>query len=368
MSAVRPLEASDIDAVTALYYRILRHESSPPPRSLCNYMREFYLDGPYRETDIPALVHVDDDGRISGFVGVHTVPFMHEGKRLRAAFCGALMVDDYKTNPLGGARLLKAFFDGPQDISFSETANVVSQSMWEKLRGNVLTGYSMEWFRVFRPSGFGLAFASDKLRALRWLFPVARRVDTFLTSKAGKNNPGIYIATTPPGGLVTEETDRAAFADLVRQFSQSSAIYPDWSNDYLDHVLETAVDKPGFGQPVMAVVRTKSGEAIGAFLYHHKPGGIGRVLQVMAKPGQCGTVLDRLFADALSRGCVGLRGRTSPEIMEAAPGRSMSFLTVTSTVIHARNPDVAEPFLKGDCFLTGLSGERWNRFFGTEFK
>lgn len=368
MTAVRPLEASDIDAVTALYYRILRRESSPPPRSLCNYMREFYLDGPFRETDIPALVHVGEDGNITGFVGVHTVPFMHEGKRLRAAFCGALMVDDHKANPLAGARLLKAFFDGPQDISFSETANAVAQSMWEKLRGDVLTGYSMEWFRIFRPSGFCLAFAADKLRLLRWLAPVARRVDAFLVSKATKNNLGIYIATTPVGGLVTEELDRATFAEQVRKFSQSRAIYPDWSDGYLEHVLDTALDKPGFGEPVMAVVRTRSGEAVGAFLYHYKPGGIGRVLKIMAKPKHCGTVLDLLFADALSRGCVGLRGRTSPDIMEAAPGRAMSFATITSTVIHARNPEIAEPFLKGDCFLTGLSGERWNRFFGTEFK
>lgn len=112
----------------------------------------------------------------------------------------------------------------------------------------------------------------------------------------------------------------------------------------------------------------KSGEPIGAFLYHLKSGGIGRVLQVMASPGRLGPVLDLMFAHALEHDAVGLRGRTSPELIEAATGRSMIMATVSSTVIHARDPSVAEPFLAGDCMLTGLAGERWNRFFGGDFE
>jgi len=368
MRTVRPFVAADVAAVTKLYYRILRNKGHAPPQRLHDYMRSFYLDGLFRDAHIPSLVHTTDDGRISGFVGVHVVPYLLDGKRLRAAFCGALMVEDHAVDPMAGARLLKSFLDGPQDLSFSETANAVSQSMWEKLRGNVLTAYSMEWFRVLRPSGFSLALASEKIPFLGGLKPLTRMVDARLASKAGANSLGIHVNAPAQAGLATTETDRQTFADQVRQFSEDCAARPDWSGGYLEHVLETALDKPGFGKPVMAVVRTKSGEPVGAFLYHVKPGGIGRALQVMAKPKHCGTVLERLFADALARGAVGLRGRISPEILEAAPGRSLGFATVSSTVIHSRNPEFTAPFLAGDCFLTGLAGERWNHFFGNDFK
>lgn len=108
MSEVRPLSVNEIEAVTALYLRVLRRSSSPPTRALVDYFRSFYLDGPFRDTDIPALVHVNDDGRVSGFVGVHCVPYLVGGSRIRAAFCGALMSEDHETDPLAGARLLKA--------------------------------------------------------------------------------------------------------------------------------------------------------------------------------------------------------------------------------------------------------------------
>ncbi len=138
MSEVRPLAADDIAAVTALYYRILRKGKTTPPAALAAYFRAFYLDGPYRDPEIPALVHVNDDGRVNGFVGVHSVPYLLGERRLRAAFCGALMSEDHESDPLAGARLLKAFISGPQDVSLSETANVISETMWTKLRGKAI--------------------------------------------------------------------------------------------------------------------------------------------------------------------------------------------------------------------------------------
>lgn len=54
-------------------------------------MRGFHLDGPLREADIPSLVHVNDMGRPTGFIGEHTVPFRIGSRRVRAAFCSALL-------------------------------------------------------------------------------------------------------------------------------------------------------------------------------------------------------------------------------------------------------------------------------------
>lgn len=365
MSEVRPLSAEDIGAVTALYYRILRHSTAAPPAALSAYFRAFYLDGPYRDPDIPALVHVTDDGRVNGFVGVHSVPYLLGERRLRAAFCGALMSEDHESDPLAGARLLKAFVSGPQDVSLSETANVISETMWTKLRGKTIPGYSFEWFRIFRPAGFAAALGGEKSRLVKHLAPIARLFDAKLS---GKPSLGRFAPAPAPAGLIIEDADFSSFAEAIRKFSAAKQARPDWDHGYLDHVLANAVIKPAYGQAHMGLVKTKSGEPIGAFLYHLKPGGIGRVLQVMATPGRLGPVLDLMFAHALDHGAVGLRGRSSPELIEAATGRSMIMATISSTVVHAKDPSIAEAFISGDSMLTGLAGERWNRFFGGDFE
>lgn len=361
MSEVRPLSAKDIEAVAALYGRILRGSKVPPAQALETYFRTFYLDGPFRDADIPALVHVNDVGRVTGFVGVHTVPYIIGEQRLRAAFCGALMSEDHSADPLAGARLMKAFINGPQDISLSETANVISENIWSRLRGQTIPGYSFEWFRVFRPLGFVNAFASEKASFLRAFAPLTSLIDRRLSGGSNflRFEPGPALA-----GLTVEDTDPAGFALAVRVLSKEKRARPDWDDGYLEHVLANAVIKPAFGQAHLGLVKTKGGEPVGVFLYHLKPGGIGRVLQLMAMPGRLNTVLDLLFTHALDHGAVGLRGRSSPELMDAATGRSMIMATISSTVIHARDPAVIAPFLEGDCVLTGLAGERWNRFFG----
>ncbi|MCD2172510.1 hypothetical protein [Rhizobium sp. C4] len=365
MSEVRPLSADDVGAVTALYYRILRHSKAPPPAALSAYFRAFYLDGPYRDPDIPALVHVADNGHVNGFVGIHSVPYLLGERRLRAAFCGALMSEDHESDPLAGARLLKAFVSGPQDISLSETANVISETMWTKLRGRTIPGYSFEWFRVFRPAGFAAALAGEKAALARHLAPITRFIDGKLS---GRPSLGRFSPATAPAALTVDDADFASFADAVRKLSADKQARPDWENGYLDHVLANAVIKPAYGQAHMGLVKTKSGEPIGAFLYHLKWDGIGRVLQVMAIPGRLGPVLDLMFAHALEHGAAGLRGRSSPDLIEAATGRYMIMATISSTVIHAKDPALTEPFLSGNCMLTGLAGERWNRFFGGDFE
>lgn len=364
MSDVRPLSATDIEAVAALYCRVLRRSKAAPTPALVSYFRTFYLDGPFRDADIPALVHVNDEGRVSGFVGVHSVPYIVGGQHLRAAFCGALMSEDQGADPLAGARLMKAFINGPQDISISETANVISETIWSRLRGRTIPGYSFEWFRIFRPLGFMNAFAGEKASVFQTIAPVARLLDG---RGPGSSNLLRFAPLPTPAGLTVEDAEPEHFASAIETLSAGKQARPDWQNGYLDHVLANAMMKPAFGKAHLGLVETKGGEPIGAFLYHLKPDGIGRVLQVLATPGRYGIVLDLLFAHALENGAVGLRGRSSPEIIEAATGRSMIMATISSTVIHAREPATLEPFMSGDCMLTGLAGERWNRFFGGDF-
>jgi hypothetical protein len=367
VSLVRPFAAADLSQVATLYKHTLLNQEGTPSAALRDYFRSFYLDGPFRHADMPSLVHLDDRGAVSAFIGVHTVPYLIGDRPIRAAFCGALMSREEDRDPMAGARLLKAFLAGPQDVSMSETAIAVTQAMWAKLRGSTIPGYSLDWFRILRPAGFAHALANRKLPALAALSPLSRMADRLLGRRREASTLVALLPEPAPAGLTTTDAGLDEFAALMRRTSANVTARPDWDNGYLEHVLETARHKPAYGAPVVMVVRTRSGEALGGFFYHLGAGGIGRVLQIAAMPGHGGTVLDRLFADAHERGAAGLRGRSQPWLIEASTSRQMIFATNAASVIHTRDPAIGAPFMAGDCVLNGLAGESWNGLFGGGF-
>jgi hypothetical protein len=178
MSDIRPLTTADIAAVAGLFQKIFRNGDRAPPLALVDYLRHLYLEAPGYDPEIAPLVYVNDSGCISGFVGVNALPMSYKGRRVRAAICGALMVEGRESDPMAGARLLKAFLAGPQDLSFSETASEVSTQMWTRLRGIVLPQYSLDWVRVIQPASFSLSVASNRIKPARLAAPFARAIDS----------------------------------------------------------------------------------------------------------------------------------------------------------------------------------------------
>lgn len=368
MSQIRALEAADIPAVAMMFQRVLRNDTSAPPASLIDYMRHFYLDAPGLGDGIHSLVHIDGAGRVSGFVGVHALPMTFNGRNLRAAICGSLMVEDRDTDPMAGARLLKVFLDGPQDLSFSETANEVATQLWTRLRGVVLPQYSLDWVRVIRPSGFTLDLVAGRVAGI--LGPVTTAFDGLFRRRM---KPGERRWTAVPADgtgqkpLRTTEIKSAEFAGLFEPLASQFALRPDWKEAQLDRILADAMLKPDLGDLVFASVASPSGAEIGAFAYYAKPGRIGRVLQVLARPGQAGHVIDCLVDDAAARGLCGLRGRTQPALMEAMLGRRIAFVPVASTVVHSRDAELLRAMTDSQAFLNGVAGEQWSRLIGGRF-
>jgi hypothetical protein len=129
-------------------------------------------------------------------------------------------------------------------------------------------------------------------------------------------------------------------------------------------IIEEASDKPAYGKPVFASVASRKGTIVGAFLYHLRPGRIGHVLQVLARPNQVGAVLDCLIDHATSNGAVGLRGRTQPALMESMLGRRIIFVSTSATVVHSRQPEIVEALRRSEGFVNGMAGELWSRLSG----
>lgn len=371
MSEVRPLLAADLPAVAGLFQRTFRDGRTPPPPALETYLRRLYLDAPVCDPDIASLVHVAGEGGISGFVGVNVLPMRYGPRPLRAAICGSLMVDPRANDPMAGARLLRAFLAGPQDISFSETANALSTQMWTRLRGVPLPQYSLDWLRVISPSAFMLDLASRRVGAARVLGPLARGLDRYLRGRMQENElrwTGVPAAWTSKAGLKVTDIDQAGFAALVEPLTRQFLLRPDWSEEQLAHIIAEAAQKPDYGAAMFASVSSPNGALIGAFLYHVQPGRIARVLQVLAIPGQAGPVIDCLIGHAAQRGASGLRGRTQPALLAAMLGRRVAFTQPASTVVHSRDEALVNAFLSAQGFFNGLAGEHWNRLAGWRFE
>lgn len=370
MSKIRPFEPDDCDTVAALFQKMLRHRELPPPPQLASYFRSLFLDSPGCDPEITSLVHLNAEGVLSGFIGVNALPMTFHGTSIRAGICGTLMVEARENDPMAGARLMRAFLSGPQDVSFSETASEVAGQMWARLRGVVLPQYSLEWIRIIRPAAFALDVSASRFKALRLLQPLAGGFDLLARKRiepGGRNWAGVAADITAPAGLTVSPIDAAGFAKLMDPLTAQFSLRPDWADGQLAHIIDDANQKQDYGVPVMAIVTARGGSPIGAFFYHIRRGGLARVLQVLALPRQAGPVIDCLIADAVSRGAVGLRGRTQPALLEAMLTRRVAFVQAASTVVHSRDDDLVRAMRMSDGFFNGLAGEQWCRLFGDRF-
>lgn len=370
MTEIRPLRADDIGELARLFQITFRNPRLAPPPTLITYLRQLYLEMPGFEPEIQSLVHEDDRGAITGFIGVNVLPMQYEERKLRAAVCGSFMVKDHTADPMAGARLLRAFLAGSQDISFSETASEVSTRMWTSLRGIALPSYSLDWVRVTRPASFMVSLAGGALKPLRFTAPLARCFDRFYCGRMTPDRMrwvGVPAVGPSQGGLSVSQIDRAQFAALIEPLTRHYPLRPDWREAQLDAILADAEQKIDYGDAVFCQVVTSSGAIVGAFFYHLKPGEIARVLQILARPGQTGAVVDCLIGDVASRGAGGLRGRIQPDLMEVMLGRRISFTHLASTVVHSHDAALMEACRAGKVFFNGLAGENWMRLMGDRF-
>ncbi len=358
-AGVVPFADTHLHAVAGMFTRTFRGGTSGSGPALRQTIAELFLERDAANTDIPSLVHVTADGRVNGFLGVHVAAFDCAGAPVRVAFCGSLMAASPETDPFVGAKLLRRFLAGPQDISASESANAISQGLWTRLRGTVLPENSLEWMRVLRPAAFGLAAAGHARPALRHLAPLTRPLD-ILARRFGA------FSAPQPGTCSDEEGDSATMGALLERFSADAVLRPDWAAIDLGRRFADARQKARYG-PMQARIVRRGTTAIGLFVYHAQPGGIAHVLDIAAAPGQLPAVVDHLFAHAHARGLAGLRGRTRPDLLEALMTRRCHFSHRAATVITSRDPALMARIRSGRLVINGLAGENWMPLIGHDF-
>ncbi|MGO4574242.1 hypothetical protein [Microvirga sp. 2TAF3] len=372
MSEIRPLTAADVPAVADLFQRVILKQTAPAPHTLSDYLMSLFLEAPDQDPEIRSQIYVKPGGSVTGFMGALALPMSLNGTPLRAAIGSCLMVDGHADDPVAGARLLRTFLSGPQDISLGETASDITDSMWRKLRGIVLPSYSLDWFRLINPAGFLVELLANRSAAARSLSPLARFLDRWARRRA--SGPELRWSSVPirsdishTGFLTDSEIDDEVLYELIPRFTASFSLHPRWSQEGLRRILKDAAEKKKYGRMTRRMVTMRDGTPVGAFIYHGDPGRIGHVLQVLATPGHAGSVVDHLIGHAAESGLVALQGRTQPALLDAMLTRRCAFTHRCSTVVHSRNPALLKPFLTGDAFFNGLAGEAWTRLIGDDW-
>lgn len=362
MSLIRAATSGDAEEISNLFWKSFRDGAQGKTDELSAYLKALYLNSE-ATPGISSLVH-DDNGRVTGFLGVYPVPMLFKQRPVTAAICGSIAVLDPQKDPMVGARLVKSFLNGPQDLSLSETANKISYALWTGSGGSALLDYSMKWHRPIFPLGYALHMVSERSSFVRRLLPVMRpvaklfdRIGQVLTSRKIETASPVDAPTSGALEAVDREEFVSIYHDLTRHFDPRPAM----ERDQLVAMLSDATQKPALGEFFLKRVKGKNGRPVGAVAYHYAAGGVMHILQMLARRKAEPEVLDTLIEHARELGAVGIIGRTQPHFLLAMQGRKIYFLVHDWTVVHARDKDLVAAYQSGKGFANGLVGEYWNR-------
>lgn len=318
------------------------------------FMQAVMLDHPWADPEIPSLVAVDDDERVVGLIAAHVRRIRFEDRRLRAAVCSHFVVDRQHRSGPTGLRLLRQLFSQPQDLTYSDTATETVSRMWAHLGGGDDAYRSFEWMQVFRPASWVSELVRRRLSGKsvdRQLTPVG----AIPFHAAGSRITG----RTEPDTLATRTEQLTAAAlmphldTLVRGWSlrlDYDAAYLDWVFPALEHRAAATVVR----RLVFAGDRP-----IGWFAYLLKPGGCGRVVQLVASERNAGAVLAALFEDARERGSVALSGRAERSFDEALRARVIVLGYGDRFVWHSGDRALNAAIPSRASLLSRLDGEWW---------
>jgi hypothetical protein len=352
VSQIRPIELDDLGQVTALYERTMRSGSGTPPPGLAPYFERTLLDYPWADPDIPSVVFEAGDNRILGFMGSHVRRLRIDERPIRMA-CTGTLVTDPRERQLGiGARLMRTYLSGPQDLTITDGATNVVHEMWVRLGGHALHPGSIVWTRLFRPwravgdMWLELRGKERLRRILRPAWPVLDSPTTRITRPER------------PADVHAEELTPRALVQCQAEVLGDSRLRVDYDEPFLDWLFREMAAVRTRGTLVRRLLR-REGSLLGWYIAYLKPGGLSQVIDVKATRGRLGTVLDRLFADAWEHGADAVEGRLEPGLYEPLSSRRCWLHYGARALFHSRDPEVLAAISLGRSALTRLDGEYW---------
>ena len=353
MSEIRPVRRTDLPQVAELYERTVRSGRPTPPRGLAAYFERTLLDHPWADPEIPSLVFDAGDGQILGFQGAHVRRLLLDGRRIRMA-CGSTLFTDPRTRRQGiGARLLRSYLSGPQDLTITDGATAVVHEMWVRLGGYALHPGSIAWIRLLRPFravGDLWLEVKRKARLRRLAGPAWAVLDTPTTRIARPQDR--------PAGVRAGELTPRALIDHQREVVGDARLRIDYDEPFVEWLFREMSAVQTHGTLVRRLLR-RDDRLLGWYIAYFKPRGLSHVVELKAARGQLDTVLDWLFADAWSGGAAALEGRLDDALYEPLVRRRCLLRHGERALYHSRDPEVLAAISLGWSALSRLDGEWW---------
>lgn len=362
MGIVRPFVEADVPRVADLHRRVFRVRPEASPALAAAYRRYFsevFLADLWREDGIHSLVHEDRDA-ITGFLGVVPRRMSMNGASLLAAASSQFVADERGRADLAGARLLRAFFLGPQDLSVADEAKGTTRRLWESLGGHTAPVHSVGWTKALRPCALVGAYLAERpaFRGLaRAAAPLAWAADALATRL-----PLRPLRHEAPA-LVAEEPTPEAVAEHFPALAARWTLRPDHDAHRLRWALVRASAAEPHGPAEGVLLRDRDGRPAGWYVHRPAPGRIDPLLALVATPRAVAGVLQHLFHRAFHRGAVAVEGRLDLHLQESLFDRhAVLHRRGTWVLVHARRPHVLSAFQRGDAQFSPLEGELCLRF------
>ncbi len=360
MSFIRNLTEKDIPLVASLYHKVNQTNGGAYPqpslKQIGEGFDEVFLRNPWRDENLSPLVCDDGNGAILGFIGVSPRRMAIRGRSILAAVSAHLMLEPGRQLELTGVRLLRQFFSGPQQLSIADLANETGRKVWAGIGGQTSYIHSLEWVKTLRPSARAVSLAAGKIRLLPKLssiaHPIVRLSDTILA----RISPHRFRFAPPD--LIPKFLDDDTLLACISEFSAFYSLRPEYDEFTLPWLIRRAESVKLSGELCKIALHDNSGAIAGWILYYLKPRGSSEVLQMCARRGSEGAVLDYLFHHAWSNGSESITGRLDPRLLPALSIKACYLNCGENWVmIHTRDPEILQAIDRGDVFLSKLEGE-----------
>ena len=352
---IRPFEHSDVAAAAGLYEHVARSGSRSAPAGLLRYFEKTFFDYPWADPEIPSLVYEDDDGSIAGFLGSSVRRLVFDGRPIRLGVSGQLVTDPGVRNRAIGAFLMKAYMNGPQELTITDTASGTVRRIWEGIGGETLSLCCMGWVRVFRPTRLG-ADVLERREAWPRLTRGGRPVWSGMDAVLGLVARPVLRAPSSPVGDV-EALTPGTLAEHLESVTGSLRLRPAYEDeDYVGWLLDAVAEI----DPTLVARLVRTGGRVRGWYVYVMRGAVAHVLQIASEERAIDDVFDHLLYEAWSSGAAGVQGRVEAQLLDSL-SRHRCLFHASGYVALAQSQDerLMHAIHSGKALLTRLEGEWW---------
>jgi hypothetical protein len=359
---VRPFLKDDIPWAADLYNKVFLSSDRPSSPELRDYFHEVFFESPFCQDDLSSLVYQEGSGKRIGFIGVLPRRMQLEHQSIRVAISFHFMVEPESRSTLAGVQLLKAFFEGPQDLSLTDGAGTLGRQVWEVLGGKTALLYSLYWTRVLRPGQFVLSLMKKRKLPAPLVYasaPIWKIIDALMA----RARPMHFER---PPGVMEEDLSASTLLANLAEFTGLYSLRPDYDDGTLEWSIQHAARRQRFGQLQKVAVRKEGGKLAGWYLYYLNPGGTSELVQFTARKDCVQLLMDHFFFHAWSRGAAAVSGRMDPRFAQEFSDNYCFFSRRGSwMLVHSKKPEILEVIYRGNAFLSRLDGEWCALYDGT---